>query len=557
MNKTINIHLAQTLYSLDEKAYIILKKYLDDLAILFANTEGGKDILDDIEARISELFTEMKKDSQYVFSVEDVEKVIATLGRPEELIDEEEPQKEKRKDTTRKNLFRDPDDRFIGGVAGGLSHYLGLESVWIRLILLILFFSSVGGVVLVYILLWILIPEAKTTADKLKMKGEPVNVSNIKRKIKEELNQVGETVKDIDYDSIGAQIKKKSRNFSDFLLSCIRVVGNILVLFIGILFLLLASLVLLGLLIGSIVGGFVSTLYLPHELVHFWMFTDIPMALIGFVALLLVGIPFVFLFVLGLHLLSKNTQIMGRTTRLVLLAVWVFALISIVVFGLYESKSFAVTAKKVSTHKSDTVSRDTLRLTLNDERSYSDRITIFDHITIIQDETGENLRLDEDLRLFIEQSPEDAVILKVEKVAKGWNQKNALATAELINYSFDFYDDRLMLDNFWTATAKQKNKPQNVRLTLQIPNGKYLSLGDEFRSLMAANIENDQDYYRKGIAGHLWKMSNEELLCQNCDGVEGELSISDQNFKMKISDEEGVLEVNIDDESLHIEKIKE
>ena len=206
MNKTINIHLAQTLFALDEKAYRILKKYLENLEILFENTEGAKDILEDIEVRISELFSEIKKDETYVFSVEDVQRVIEVLGQPEEFFDEDEPI-EVKTPIYNKMLFRDPDDRFIGGVAGGLSHYIGLESVWVRLILLILFFSSIGSVVLVYILLWILVPEAKTTADKLKMKGEPINVSTIKKKIKEELDQMGETVKDMDYESLRNQIK--------------------------------------------------------------------------------------------------------------------------------------------------------------------------------------------------------------------------------------------------------------------------------------------------------------------------------------------------------------
>ena len=85
MNKATNIHLAQTLFSIDEIAYNRLKKYLDQLERLFKNTEGAKDILEDIEARIAELFTDLKKDERYVISVEDVEKVIDTLGTPEDL----------------------------------------------------------------------------------------------------------------------------------------------------------------------------------------------------------------------------------------------------------------------------------------------------------------------------------------------------------------------------------------------------------------------------------------------------------------------------------------
>ena len=85
MNKTTNIHLAQTLFSLDENAYSLLKNYLDNLEHLFKNTEGAKDILEDIEARIAELFTGTKKDGLYVISIEDVEQVIETLGTPEDL----------------------------------------------------------------------------------------------------------------------------------------------------------------------------------------------------------------------------------------------------------------------------------------------------------------------------------------------------------------------------------------------------------------------------------------------------------------------------------------
>ena len=222
---------------------------------MFKNTEGAKDILEDIEARIAELFTDLKKDERYVISVEDVEKVIDTLGTPEDLAGEDAEQ-DSPSPSQPKKLFRDPDDRFIGGVAGGLSHYVGLDSVWIRLILLILFFSSVGGVVLVYILLWILVPEAKTTAEKLMMKGEPVNVSNIKKKIKEELDQVSEKVKDVDYENMGSQLKKKSKDFSDFLLSVAKGIVKILTLLIGIFMLFIAGMVLLGYLLVPLLGVF-------------------------------------------------------------------------------------------------------------------------------------------------------------------------------------------------------------------------------------------------------------------------------------------------------------
>lgn len=553
MNKTINIHLAQTLFALDEKAYHILKKYLENLELLFESTEGAKDILEDIEVRISELFSEIKKDESYVFSVDDIKGVIETLGHPEDLIDDDEQSKIKAP-IYNKKLFRDPDDRFLGGVAGGLSHYIGLESIWVRLILLILFFSSIGSVVLVYILLWVLVPEAKTTADKLKMKGEPINVSTIKKKIKEELDQVGESVKDVDYESLGNQIKNKSKTFSDFLLNTFHGFGKILTLFLGMLFLFISSLVLLGLLIGSLLGGLFTTVFIPNELFHFWFFTDLPIQLIGIIGILIVGIPFVFLFSLGLNLLAHNKQIMGRTTRFILLSIWLFALIVLIGFGIYETKSFAVTAKKSILYEWENEVNDTLKLYLNNSHHYTDRITLFNNITLVENEKGENLRLNEDVRLHIQKNKSALIALNVTKIARGWNQNSAKEIAETINYDNDFYDEKLMLDNFWTAPAQYKNKPQKVRLTLSIPDGKHVYIADDFDRHMSANIENDQNFYRKRIAGHLWKMDQGKLTCQDCGSAQGSISFDDDKFKLNVEDDDTVFEVNIGNEGLHIRK---
>ena len=152
----------------------------------------------------------------YVISEKNVNDVIEILGAPED-ISEEETQEESTKSNAQKKLYRDTDERIIGGVASGLGHYFGIDRVWIRLILIILVLSSIGGVVFVYILLWALIPEAKTTSEKLRMRGEPVNISNIEKKIKEGLDDVTQKVKSVDYSKVGDDLKKKSIKFSEML----------------------------------------------------------------------------------------------------------------------------------------------------------------------------------------------------------------------------------------------------------------------------------------------------------------------------------------------------
>ena len=552
MNKAANIHLAQTLFSIDEIAYNRLKKYLDQLERLFKNTEGAKDILEDIEARIAELFTDLKKDERYVISVEDVEKVIDTLGTPEDLAGEDAEQ-DSPTPSQPKKLFRDPDDRFIGGVAGGLSHYVGLDSVWIRLILLILFFSSVGGVVLVYILLWILVPEAKTTAEKLTMKGEPVNVSNIKKKIKEELDQVSEKVKDVDYENMGSQLKKKSKDFSDFLLNVAKGIVKILTLLIGIFMLFIAGMVLLGLFISAIIGSVFSAM-IPHELIQFGLSLNLPLFVLGFFALLIVGIPFVFLFMLGLQLLAQNKSIMSRMTKLILLGLWVLALITLLVFGIVETKSFAISAKQNSVEMLDQQTADTLKVYLNNDHKQTETVTVFNHFTLIEDEEENQYRLNRNVRININQNNANTIELSVEKNAKGWQQKQAIQNAKAIEYKYDYFDHQLILDGFWLSPIENKAHPENVRLNLLIPQGQYIYLDQDLGKYMSSQIENDQDFYRKRVAGHLWKMENNTLICQDCEHIEGTVRFDDEQFNINIKDDDSTLELNIDETGVAITK---
>ena len=216
MNKTVNINLASTFFHIDENAYSKLKTYLKTLESGFKNTVGMEEILKDVEARIAELFQEIKTNPDYVISEADVDKIIGILGQPEDFLSEPEVEEEQTEETTQKKLFRDPDDKYIAGIASGLGHYFGIDTTWVRLILLFLFVFSGGTLVTIYLLFWILIPEAKTTADKLKMKGKPVNISTIEKKIKEEFEEVSSKIKGIDYEKTTSSLKQSRKIFFNF-----------------------------------------------------------------------------------------------------------------------------------------------------------------------------------------------------------------------------------------------------------------------------------------------------------------------------------------------------
>ena len=553
MNKTVNIHLAQTLFSLDEKAYAILKEYLDQLERLFQKTEGGKDILEDIEIRIAELFSEIKKDPLYVISVEEVNQVIETLGAPEDLAQEEENENEHTQHLGAKKLFRDPDDRFIGGVAGGLSHYIGLDSVWIRLILILLVLSSVGGVIFVYILLWVLVPEAKTTADKLKMKGQPVNVSNIKNKIKEELNQVSEKVKEVDYNSLGDQLKKKSKGLSDLVLKLIEGAGRIIALLLGVFLVFISVIAMLGVFFSAIIGSVFSAT-LPNELIQLGTFIDIPYFIIGLFIFILVGLPFVGLFTIGLRLLSSRGPIMGRSTKITLFAIWLASVFLLMLLGALETKSFAVAAHHTQTEAWAFKKGDTLKVYKNSDPSYSEAVFLFDSFTLVEDEMGNKMQLNDDVRIEFESHTMDSIRLKRKMKAKGWNQNKALENAKSMEYDYDYYNKQMVVNDYWLSPVKSKNRPDNVRLTLTIPEESYIQLDEDLAELISSKVKNDQDYYRRKIAGHLWKMKNGELICQDCSSNKSsKLFIDDNHFELNINDDENSIRVNINEKGLDTE----
>jgi hypothetical protein len=147
MKKTLTINLGGTVYHIDEDAYHLLDNYLTNLRIHFCREEGAEEIVHDIELRISELFTDRLNEGKQVITIEDVEEIIARMGKPEDLSDEESGEasgSEKQKGTTMRRLFRDPDNKVLGGVASGLAAYMGWDVTWVRIILLVLGYNGHG-----------------------------------------------------------------------------------------------------------------------------------------------------------------------------------------------------------------------------------------------------------------------------------------------------------------------------------------------------------------------------------------------------------------------------
>jgi phage shock protein PspC (stress-responsive transcriptional regulator) len=226
MKKIVNINLGGYPFTIDVDAYDKMESYFSSLEHYFREFENPHEIIFDIEVRMAELFRENAGTSA-ILSNKDLEEVIKILGTPEDISREDpestdpesETEEKHEKDQTRysrrkdykvgKKLFRNPDDKVIAGVCSGLAAYFGIpDPIWIRLFFVVLTVSGMS--VLVYIVLMILMPKAKTEADKKAMRGEPIDIDTIARSLDEEIDNISTKFKDW---TSSINDKKKNRKF--------------------------------------------------------------------------------------------------------------------------------------------------------------------------------------------------------------------------------------------------------------------------------------------------------------------------------------------------------
>lgn len=181
MKEITRIHLAKTPYDIELDAKEVLQKYLSEIKQMM----GSEDTMYEIEARMVELLGERGVQSNGIITMSDVEDLRSKMGLPKEFSDSESTEDSQAdlapSNSPAKRLMRDTDNAIFGGVCAGIAAYWGINPLWVRLLFIISPFITFGTVLLVYIIIWISLPEAKTAAEKLQMRGEPVTLDSLKK----------------------------------------------------------------------------------------------------------------------------------------------------------------------------------------------------------------------------------------------------------------------------------------------------------------------------------------------------------------------------------------
>ncbi len=574
MNKTININLGGIFFHIDEIAYQKMKRYLDAIRRSLSDDPKGRDeIIADIELRIGELLSERIKDARQVVSESDIDEIIAIMGQPEDyMVDEElftdDSGKNYSRKTSHKKLYRDGEDKFLGGVSSGIAHYFDVDVIWIRLAWLIAAFGAGFGFI-AYPILWILLPEANTTAEKLQMEGEAVNISNIEKKIRAEFEDVSERVKGVasdvtdavkeGYDNVSDSLKKKQLRRKDKksrsgLHDLIDVIGKIIVTFfmvigkfIGVLLIIVSIAVLIGLIISLFTAGavdFMGADYLFDSDFQIMNVTGAPIWIISLLVLILVGIPFLMLFVLGLFILSSKSKILSRTAKFVFLGVWIIALLSAIYIGVKQGAEFAREGSTIEKNELVMMSTDTITIKLVDNETLSDykHYRHNSRFRKVLDANDVAKFYSNKLWVDIKQSDSTEAYVKVRKEAHGRTRLVARDNAKKVEYDFTRSGNTLSLDNYFLTDTKTAFKNQEVKITLYIPENQIIYLDESTHTFLDYRIKTVQDIYRGDMGKHYFKMTNDGLECLDC---------KDTDFWKTDDDDEGV-KINIDEDGLEI-----
>ncbi|KIC02324.1 PspC domain-containing protein [Flavobacterium sp. PL02] len=526
MNKTVNINLGGMFFHIDEDAYLKLTRYFDAIKRSLGNSSGKDEIIKDIEMRVSELLTEKQKSEKHVVGLKDVDEVIAVMGQPEDYIIEEESNASHQSFSnsgTRKSkkLYRDKEKGMIGGVATGLGHYFGIDSVWLKIMFLIFVFAGFGTGILAYIVLWIVTPEAVTTSEKLEMTGEPVTISNIEKKVREEIESFSDKFKNADYDKMGNQVKSGAERlgsgFSDFIMTVFKIFAK----FLGIILIMSGISTLILLLIGVFTLGTNLFVEFPWQnFVDAGNFTDYPIWMFGLLMFFAVGIPFFFLTLLGFKLLAPNMKSIGNIAKYTLLAVWIIAMALAISIGIKQATEISYDNKTVQKQPINIKTTDTLFVKFKYNDYFSKDLDHHRDFEFVQDSANHQLIYSTNVNLRVLHTDEKTAYIQIEKTARGKSYIDAKERAEKINYKFEIKGNQLILDNYLLTDIKNKFRDQEVKIYLYLPEGQLLKPDASVEDY----DESDDNFFNLHFSSdnYIYKVESSKVKCLNCPISENE-----------------------------------
>jgi len=601
MKQVININFQGRVVPIETTAFEILKDYTDSLNRHFANEEGKEEIINDIESRIGELFQERLTKGATCITDDDINAIINSIGRPEDFepMDDAQPaasssnsyqqQSTSSIPTGHKRLYRNVNDKVLGGVCSGLANYFNIDVVVVRIIFVILFFSGVGfltylimwiavpstasaeiggtrkklfrdpdekmiaGVcsgignyfginpwiprvlfllpflsflsrwghwggfwdfgdvirftfsptsLIVYIILWIVIPEALTTSEKLEMKGEKVDMHSIKNSVMEEMKGVGKKAEKFSKEASGV-ISEKAKTVAGDVQSFSRRnrggIGNVIAMMAKIFAYFIIGCVCFGLVMGLIALGIFSIGVFPlkdYILKGAWQNFYAWGTLVLFIAVPIIGI--ITWLIRKIAKMKSNSKIL----RLTFGSLWTLGWVCIIMLFATVTRDFR-TSSRLDDETVALVNPQANKMVVTSSLPFTKK---YYGRNWIKFEPFENL-IDDDtayvrnVNVIIAKSPNDSFQVTMKRSARGNTRNEANNLARLIKFDVTQKDSILLLEKGIAINKTDKFRNQMITITVYVPMGKQIRVNKgigwpvHFGSGNWNNDWEDNDYY--------------------------------------------------------------
>ena len=536
MNKTIIINIGGTIFHIEEDAYELLKNYMTEVKRSLSMNTDSFEIITDIENRFAELFSHfLQTQNKQVIVADDVKVVMAQMGNPSDFNTPEDKEaeagpaknnftSEEKNTASSRRLFRDPDDKIIGGVCSGVAHYFDVDPVWIRLTLGLLFF--LGGISFIpYVIFWIAVPMAKTRADRIAMKGGVVNLDSLRQSFENEVKDLGQRADQWRKQNINPDTSARVKSFFG---EVFEVIGNIIMAIIKVAGVFFAGLFLF---IGGVllISFFVAMMALLFR-IHSTEFESFPLNVIpqgyrlGVIlsASALVLIPLLLLFVLGLRIVFKRISV-SRPVVQSLAIIWFLALGFGIFYASEISGAYRHHAKATQEISILDNPHQAYRIQVN-ENLFSDSLykkgfllndpSIFERRTRFGLHFGGDYEDDQPphhVYFHIEKSNTSSPYLKEEFTALGPNYESAVKTATEIVFPFEQKDSILEVGNRITYPANKPYRGQDANISLCIPIGYTIWMDNTTRDLIRNWYTNLDDYEFGGKSKDAYIMTEDGL----------------------------------------------
>ncbi|MFT5512446.1 MAG: phage shock protein PspC (stress-responsive transcriptional regulator) [Bacteroidia bacterium] len=535
MNKIVTINIGGIAISIEEDAFDALRDYLKNIGNHFKNTENGDEIIADIELRVGEMLQSKLTESKVSVNLSDVENVAQTMGYPsdfeaEEEVnhgtsetsakDEKQANEPKEKSSSRKTrrLFRDVDNQQIGGVCAGFAKYFNLDPTVLR-ILWVVSLLVFGFGFWIYIILWAILPAAKTTADKLEMMGESPNIENIKNTIHNEAKSAYERI-------TTPENRRTVSHFFDSVIQFLKRVFGVffkifaIIAFVGIIILLISS--LMGIMFNGHFFNLDSNIRIDGQVLNLmvvgagsWFFK------IAFY--LIFAIPLVYI---ASHILPEVLSVPKPTkpVKQSMISGWFIAIILAVVGFFYSARQYQSEGIATSIEQLD-VGSDTLIIRVDD--------MLAEDFT----KTKRNLKLD------VIQS-DGKVEIKIQKSARARNEDAAKESTENIANAFRLSKNTLLLSEKVLLTNDGRVVSPDLTLTVRVPIGQTVIFHESTKRVIH-DIKNLQNVFDPEMAGHVFYMSEAGFRCEDCKVYKSNSNTENLDAGFNKMEIEGALKVKI------------